>query len=225
MTRIWLVAAALLVLNGCAAQPSPSAPVSSPSAPLTATPTPAKSPPSALVLSSGAIAVIDASGNVLDRVAFDRPVSEVLELIEGTLGQAPAVTQAAEDECTDARDVTYYSWQDYSLTVTHESQPASLASWRKAGAYRIAFGAASVGEIELLGNDSLSVGDDGTALVASLPEDYIDQIAESAVWAVTEAGGSYSNTQRSGEWGLGAIVDNGIVTHWVSPGYVFDTYC
>lgn len=225
MARVWLVAAAILALSGCAVQPSTSAPVSSPSAPTTASPTPVKTAPSAIVLSSGAIAVVDASGKVLDRVAFDRPVSEVIDVITETLGQVPTVTQSAEDACTDAQNVAYYSWQDSSVTVTQESQPASLATWREAGAYRIAFGTNSVGGIELQGTDGLGVGDDGAALVTSVPEDNVDQIAESALWAVAEAGGSYSNSQGSGQWGLGAIVDNGTVTLWVSPAYVFDTLC
>lgn len=228
--RLALLALSLVALTGCAAQPpasdasQPSFTVVAPSEQPTASPTPA-AVPSALQLNLASIEVVDSSGTVLESVAFGRPVSELVGLIEHALGQAPTVDHRDEHPCTAATDVTFYSWSDHSIQITYEGDPGETATWRQAGAYFVKFGSNAVGGIELRGADGLRVGDDGTAFLAAVADGDIEQVGPSAFVGISDVGGSWARTGFEGSWGLAGLVDGGVITAWVSPSDYLDFLC
>jgi hypothetical protein len=227
--RLAFLAVSLVALTGCAAQPSsvtsePSVTAVAPSEQPTVSPTPA-AVPSALQLNLASIEVVDSSGAVLESVAFGRPVSEVVELVEHALGQAPAVDHRDEHPCTAATDVTFYRWYDHAIQITYEGDPGETATWRQPGAYYVKFAANAVDSIELRGANGLRVGDDGAAFLAAVADGDIEQVGESAVVGISDVGGSWARPGFEGSWGLAGLVDGGVITAWVSPSDYLDFFC
>lgn len=220
-----LVPVVALLLAGCATQSLPPEPLGGISGTATHVPTPAAADPVALQLSATGVTALGRSGAVIGQVSFDAPVADVVDLVGDALGIPPVTSQFDEDACTDATGVTSYSWQNDAVVIVSEANAARLAAWRAPDSYRVGFRSTAVSGIDLRGPGGLRVGDDATTLVNALPVDHVDQASETALWVVAEVGGTYTNGQRSGYWGLGGIVDNGIVSSWLSPGYVFDTFC
>ena len=221
--RIWaIVPLAALILAGCTTS-VPEPPVSAPASPQSTGPTVLATV--ALQLSSSTIAAVDSSGAIVADSPLDGPISNTLALIEETLNQPPAQTRFEEDECTDARGITYYTWGESAVTVVQQDSVSSLATWRSPGAYRVQFASRSIGEIDLRGAAGLRVGDDAQSFVSALSADYVIAASESAVWIIAEERGTYSNSLGEGRWGLGGIVDSGTVTSWQTPAYVLDSRC
>ena len=183
------------------------------------------SKPSALQLNVTSIASVADSGTIIEEIEFDRPVAEVVELVEQSLGHAPTIEHRDEHPCSMATDVTFYTWEAYSVRITHEQDPGAVAAWRQPGDYRVTFGSAGSIEIELRGTEALRVGDDATAFLAALPPADVQQVSDSAFWALVDDGGEYSNELGSGSWGLAAIIEGGVVTSFTSPTYPLDAFC
>ncbi len=227
MRRIALAVVIVVVLAGCTAYRADGE--IAPIAPSTATtPTPEEdvdSDPVALQLSVSGVAAVDASGAVLDQVEFDQPVADVVLFIEETLGESATILQRDIDPCSDATGITSYSWTDHGVGVSFVSNPSRLATWREPNSYRVSFGDATLNGIELRGAEGIRVGDDATVFVAAMSADQVKQVSSNAVWAIFEAGGTYTNSELSGSWGLAAIVEGGIVTNWSSPSYLLDAQC
>ena len=228
MRQISLSVLVLVALVGCAPQSAVegpatlSSPLPSASAP---SPEPTHSDPVALRLSSSAIGAVDGSGAVVEQVEFDRPVAEVVLLIEDVLKESATTVQSDASPCTDSTGITTYTWQDFAVAVYREAIPSSRATWRGPDSYRIAFGAATINGIQLESADGIHVGDDGTEVLTALSSGRMVQVAESAWWALLDVGGSYANDRGTGDWGLAAIVDGGMVTSLSSPTYPLDAFC
>jgi hypothetical protein len=213
--RVVSGAAAVLMIAGCAAAPSAqdfetTRPTGTPT-PTTTTPPPEPGPPATIVIAASQVWVEDADGETIGAVDYAAGGAEVVALMTTALG-TPTVVD--DDECIDG---TIYLWPDYEgfrVAVSSETPAAPYSG------VLVSAKVADVGGVAIESEPGFGVGDDITALAASLPpaQNHLDELG-ALVWETTA-------TVPSGQFGGVIYASDGVVaTGLLAPGTIYSGYC
>lgn len=224
MRAILVATITLLLVTGCATGVGAPDPSSSPTGAPSSTPT-AEPAISELRLGASKVTALDSTGSQLAAVAFDAPVADMVALFEDAFEEPASLQSFAQSECTDATGLNEYSWADFGITITEEDMPSSLASWREVSSYRVGVAVEEYRGVALSASSGVAVNSDGTAVLASVPADRVEQVSETGFWVLLDVGGEYNGPTGAGQWGSAAIVDAGGVTSLSAPTWVNDARC
>jgi len=219
--RVVMVAAAFLLLSGCATTPSAApAPVATSS-----TPSPTAATPSIATIAVGGAALqfLDADGDtVAEPVEFTADPAAAIAILTGVFGSEPVVTTRPSDEsCTP--EATEVTWADG--VVVRYGLPEGFIP--PAQSFEIEVTTASVGEIGLESSTGVAVGGPVEALTATLPPEQVGQVSDiggmSRQWVdyhvasgswVPETDPDYGSFDY---WGATARVSDGVVDRLSAP--------
>jgi len=224
--RLVLIVAGSVFLSGCTATaPDAGAPTTSstvaPSASPITTPTAEVPVPTIATVSIGATGVdtLDDAGQVIDSAVYADGPDALIAFLTDAIGSEPVAERDGDSEDSCAAPSTILRWGDeVSVTKRDVESPPLYNS-----AVTVRAGETDTG-IRLESSTGFAVGDDGAAILATLPADqYINEYNDSTGPLLFEVSG----TDDAGKaYGAAALVGtDGLVSAITAPASLSAFYC
>lgn len=161
IARVIALAAAVLVLAGCA--PAATVPVAEPTATSTPTPTPTPTPVAdGIVFDTQAFTVVAGDGSALQTFTYFDAVDDVVPALAALFGADPTVADVPPRE---GYPQTSYTWDGF---VLYDSQQEAEDPYYVN--FRFSASVASLNGVRLMTVDGVAVGDDPAPIEAANPE-------------------------------------------------------
>ena len=209
LRSIGLVAAVVVGLSGCAAQPTASPAPPSPSS------DPHPGAPAVVEITADGFRVLDAAGTELDEIALGDDYQPVVAALSDAIGAEPVVSEwTLEDSCKAG---TYYTWDDKVWVFFYEDQ--RLPPFPRTELTVIA---QTEGQVAFRADAGFAVGSDAAPLTAGLPADQVSTENGAFVWDkladVVDGGG------ETRAFGAAAIVQDGAVSALMPKATILSGY-
>ena len=209
--RFAVLAATVIALAGCAAPgATPETPSASPTDPPPST-TPAVA--TTIEISATGIAVLDDGGGVLAENAYDADIDLLVGMLTDAVGSGPVTRVAGPEDCDSG---TTYTWGAGPATLTIRDLPEAPEQPRT-----VATGVAELGGLAVATSTGLTVGDDVSDLLPTLPREAVvsDDDPPTSGFFVWEATSTVEANGRTFAYGGQGMTDTaGVLVAIRAPG-------